>query len=144
MGLRADGDASILQDNDASENKFFQTQSKLCIFLMESFQKHNFMELQSYSYDAVRKRLIAGTFADASSPLAADSLTVRFLPYDTLLYWVLKAHYDEEGTDEVIHLQSNFDTAVVFPKGQQITKSIALKWGFVEGFCYTILPQTRR
>ena len=28
-GLRADGDASILQDNDASENKFFQAQSKL-------------------------------------------------------------------------------------------------------------------
>ncbi len=24
-GFRADGDASILQDNDASENEFFQT-----------------------------------------------------------------------------------------------------------------------
>ena len=44
------------------------------------------------------------------------------------MYWVLKTHYDEEGTVEVIHLQSNFDTTVVFPKGQQITKSIALKW----------------
>jgi hypothetical protein len=84
--LQSDGDTSILQDNDASENKFFQAQSKLYMFLMESFQKHNFMELQSYSYDAIRKCLIAGTFADASSPLAVVSLTVRFLPYDTLLY----------------------------------------------------------
>jgi hypothetical protein len=83
-GLRADGDASVLRDNGASENKFFQSQSNLYMFLMESFQKHNFMELQSYSYDAVRKRLIEVTFADASSPLPADSLTVRFLLYATL------------------------------------------------------------
>lgn len=68
------------------------------------------MEMQSYSYEAVRQRFIEGSFAEAFTPLAADSITVRFLPYTTLLYWVLKVHYDEEGTAEVIHLQSNFDT----------------------------------
>ncbi len=93
---------------------------------MESFHNRNFMEVQSYSYDVVRKRLITGTFA--SSLLPADSLTVRFLPYATLLYWVLQTYCDEEGTAEVIHLQSNFDTSVVFPKDQMITKSIVLKW----------------
>ena len=93
-GVRAhDGDAAhdtILHDNNASENKFFQAQSKLYMFLLESFQKHNFMEMQSSSYEAVRQRFIEGSFSAAFTPLAVDSITVRFLPYATLLYWVVQ------------------------------------------------------
>jgi len=51
---------------------------------------------------------------------------VVFAPFGTLCYYAIKARYEEGGTANMIHLQSSFDKAAIFPKGHTTKKDTAI------------------
>ena len=109
-------------------NKWYKAQMHMYELILESFQHSDPQVLNDFSADAVTERLIAGTYAEGLPAKVPRAAMVVFAPFGTLCFYAIKVRYEEGGTTNVIHLQSSFDQAVVFPKAQNIKKDVAIQW----------------
>ena len=107
---------------------WYKAQMHLYELILESFQLTDPQVLQDFDADAVTERLLSGTYVDGLAAKNQRASMVLFAPFGTLCYYAIKARYEEEGTANVIHLQSSFDKAAIFPKGQTIKKDVAIQW----------------
>ena len=121
-------DDGAVEKSQENINKWYKAQMHLYELILESFQHSDPQVLNDFSVDAVTDRLLAGTFAEGLPAKVQRAAMVVFAPFGTLCYFAIKARYEEGGTANVIHLQSSFDKAAVFPKGQTIKKEAAILW----------------
>lgn len=122
-----DDDGKVDKDHD-NVNKWYKAQMHMYELILESFQLSDPQVLNDFSADAVTDRLITGTYAEGLPAKVSHAAMVLFAPFGTLCFYAIKARYEEAGTTNVIHLQSSFDQAVVFPKAQNIKKEAAIQW----------------